>query len=109
MGLSTRHLSDSRLSSLVTPLPKHVLSTQGWTIRYDEGCISEEGRPAAKVVPEGGHDTGEGRRHVAYVLRLPRRALEAPADVERDRVAVRDCAAASACDQGGRDRGRRAS
>ena len=42
------------------------------------------------------------RRGAARLLRLPRRALAAPADRERDRVALRDGASAPAGDQGSR-------
>jgi len=51
-------------------------------------------------VPEGGHDPGEGRRRAPHLLRLPRPALEASTDLERDRVAVRDGAATPAGDEG---------
>src|SRR5262249_56302032 len=50
-------------------------------------------------VPKGRHDTGAGCRGAAHLLRLPRGTLEAPANVERDRVAVRDGAAPSARDE----------
>jgi len=51
-------------------------------------------------VPEGRHDPGEGCRRAPDLLRLPRRALEAFADLERDRVAVRDGPTAPARDEG---------
>ena len=50
--------------------------------------------------PKAVHDAGEGRRRAAHVLRLPRRALEAPQDFECDRVPVRDGTAAPARDEG---------
>jgi hypothetical protein len=53
-------------------------------------------------VPEGRHEAGAGCRRAAHVLRLLRRALEAPANIERDRVALRDGAPASAGHEGGR-------
>src|SRR4029450_11250469 len=57
-------------------------------------------RRLRRQVPEGRHDAGEGRRRAAHVLRLPRRALEAPQDLQRDRVTVRDGPAAPARDEG---------
>ena len=45
--------------------------------------------------PKGVTTLEKDRRRAAHVLRLPRRALEAPADVECDRVILRDRAAAS--------------
>src|SRR5262249_9089922 len=51
-------------------------------------------RPSAGSPPRTAPSTrrccpGEGHRRAAHLLRVPRRTLEAPAHVERDRVAVR--------------------
>src|SRR5262249_25953606 len=66
------------------------------------GAISPVRRRVRGQGPEGCHDAGAGGRNAAYVLRLPRRALEAPSDVERNRVPVRNRAAPPARDEGGR-------
>ena len=51
-------------------------------------------------VPEGRGLAPTGRGGAAHLLRLPGRALAAPADGQRDRVALRDGAAAPAGDEG---------
>src|SRR5262249_60828155 len=70
-------------------------------------------RPSAGSPPRTAPSTrrccpGEGHRRAAHLLRLPRRTLEAPAHVERDRVAVRGGAPADGrgeAGQEGRERG----
>ena len=57
-------------------------------------------RRIRRQVPEGRHDAGAGCRRAAHLLRLPRRALAAPADLERNRVTLRDRATPPARDEG---------
>src|SRR5262249_44335842 len=52
--------------------------------------------------PKAVANPGEGRRRTPHVLRLPRRALEAPADQQRHRVPVRHGTTAPARDKGRR-------
>ena len=72
----------------------------GWTRLGDDGSGADRARP---------RETGEpipapaaGSRHKQEFHQRHRGALAAPADVEPDRIAVRDGPAAPACDEGGR-------
>jgi len=97
-----------KLGNILDKLPRRLQPREGRAPRGDVRRDPRSGtRRDATVryrvrgqVPQGGHDPGEGHRRAAHVLRLPRRALEASAHVERDRVAVRDGAAAPARDEG---------
>ena len=76
----------------------HVCADQG---RCREGDRRLRGGVRGEV-PEGDGVHGGGPGGAAGLLCLSRGALAAPADVEPDRIAVRDGPAATACDQGGR-------
>ncbi len=57
-------------------------------------------RTLRREVPEGGRMPQEGPRGTAHLLRLPRRALDASADHEPDRIHLRHRPAADQADEG---------
>ena len=108
---TTRHqrCTVHKTANVLDKLPTSVQPAAKADLReYLDGAGSCDGRDGdhdvcrevSGQIREGGHLPGQGRRRVADLLRLPRRALGSPAHVQPDRERVRHGAAPNRPDQG---------
>ena len=98
-----------RLGNVLDKLPKsgavegQSCAARDHVRRRTRGCTQGDRvlrDDVRREAPQGGRVASQGRGEAAHLLRLPGRALEAPAHQQRDRVDLRDRAFADPCDQG---------